>query len=333
MARSYQVDPGCAFNILFWLMVILLLVAPEAAKALVVVLVGLVVVWLSSVPIAKWKESRRPCVHGFRGGLRRGCEACQAEQMRIQRQREAELGRWKQKEIIKKQASKLRDEEIERLSKAWLSSTESYEALTPREFENAVSEIFRKLGYKVKQTPFSRDVGKDAIAVKDGKKYVIECKKYAPNNRIGRREIQILLAAMQDEKGDGGLYVTTGSFTKDAIEYARKRRIELYDRIRLPVLVHQAYPVRMDFSQAKVMCAECGSTSILPIDDKPTKGFCTNGHPITNEIVKTDMKIFSTAEFPYCECGAPMRIVRGYRRNFWGCSRFPGCRETKPFDR
>ena len=64
-----------------------------------------------------------------------------------------------------------------------------------KEFEDSIAKVFRKLGYRVTQTPYSRDGGKDAIAWKDNKKYVIECKRYGTGSSVGRRDLQILLAA------------------------------------------------------------------------------------------------------------------------------------------
>lgn len=281
-----------------------------------------------------WFETNRPCPHGVWSGSRGACDACKAEQARWHREIEKQALARQQKERIKQDAKKLKQEEIERLSNAWLTSTETYQGLSALQFENAIAELFRKLGYKVKQTPFVADGGLDATAEKGGKRYVIECKKYEPTNSVGRRDVQILVAAMHDVKGDGGFFITTGVFSRTAREYASKYPIELYDRVRLPSLVHQAYPVKQDFSHARVMCPECGSIELMPIGETPRVGTCANGHRITNEIIKTDMKIFSTSEVPYCDrCGIPMRKVWGYRRKFWGCPRYPKCRETRPIER
>jgi len=45
-------------------------------------------------------------------------------------------------------------------------ATGPYFSMSPKEFETAIAEVFRALGYEVFQTPFSNDYGKDAIALK-----------------------------------------------------------------------------------------------------------------------------------------------------------------------
>lgn len=189
--------------------------------------------------------------------------------------------------------------------------------MNPRQFEGAVAELFRALGYSVKQTPFSNDGGKDAIAQKDGKTYLIECKRYDETNSIGRRDIQIFVAAMQDEKADGGFYINTGIFTKTAREYAEKNSIVIYDRLRLPLLVNQVYPVPADITKADVMCPECGKVVSMPVGDAPVTGMCDNGHSLTSNITKDMLRVVSSG-VPLCDrCGSPMRIVKGYRGRFW----------------
>jgi hypothetical protein len=282
----------------------------------------------------KWLKGHKACQHGIRAGARGGCQICLAEADRIENERKAQAAERARRHAISDSAMRLRGMEIERLSRAWLSHIEAYLQMDPQPFECAIAELFRRLGYEVVQTPFSNDGGKDAIAKKAGKKYLIECKRYAPNNSIGRRDVQVFVAAMQDEKADGGFYVNTGIFTRTATEYAAKNRIDLYDRFALPHLVNQAYPVSTDASSASVMCLECGAVTSMPVLDHPVTGVCSNGHSVSSKIVKADFRIASSSDVPYCDrCGSPMRMVSGRRGRFWGCSRYPACRTSKPLAR
>ena len=280
--------------------------------------------------VVRFLQRHRRCVHGVRAGERGSCLSCQAEVQRADRERrEAEAKRQRQREL-QAAASQLQDEERRRLSAAWLSNAEPYLSMNPQEFENAVAELFRTLGYEVEQTPFSNDGGKDAIATKDGKKFLIECKRYGADKSIGRRDLQILVAAMQDEKADGGFFINTGVFAGTAESYAAKYRIVLYDRVRLPSLINKAYGSAVDFSAVRVMCRECGCIINVAIGTEPTAGTCANGHEVQNNIKTADLRMSSAAQKPCCSaCGAPMRIVSGRRGKFWGCSRYPHCRITK----
>jgi ssDNA-binding Zn-finger/Zn-ribbon topoisomerase 1 len=199
--------------------------------------------------------------------------------------------------------------------------------MDPRQFEAAICELFRKLGYLVKQTPYSNDGGKDAIAEKDGHAYVIECKRYAETQVIGRRDLQIFFAAMHSENAKEGFYINTGRFARTAWDFAEKNNILLYDRYRLPNLVNQAYPTPLNVSEARVLCIECGAISRMPVGAEPARGFCVNDHPMISNVTKADLRIFS-GDVPSCRrCGSAMREVRRYGKGFWGCTQYPKCKE------
>ena len=227
---------------------------------------------------------------------------------------------------------KLCASELNKLRKMWLSRSETYFEMEPQQFENAIAGLFRNLGFEVKQTPFSNDRGKDAVALKDGKKYLIECKRYDAKSTIGRRELQIFVAAMKEEHAERGFYVNTGRFANTAHKYAALENIELYDRANFAELVNRAYPVREDALKALVMCLECGETRVLPVTDSSTSGTCPSGHPIANDITIEVIRRSSFAIPTKCElCGAQLRLVRSTHRQFWGCSKYPNCKFTKPY--
>jgi HJR/Mrr/RecB family endonuclease len=287
---------------------------------------------------------RKRCVHGVRSGKDGGCKECGLEEERCQleeqRQLAARLAALKAeqalqrlKKEIKEKARLLQDSELKMLRKRWLSRAELYFEMAPEQFENAVAELFRQLGYQVTQTPYSNDRGKDAIARKDGKKYLIECKRYAPENTIGRRDLQILVAAMKEENAEGGFYVNTGRFASTAPAYAAQNQIELYDRANLPALVNSAFPVREDISSASAMCLECGAVTSLPVGDAPSLGNCANGHQVTNSITTELICRSSSVSVNGCpKCGSQMRLKHGWRGTFWGCSKYPACRGTREFE-
>jgi hypothetical protein len=335
-----EFDSGRQAAVVLWVAVIAALIAAWAHISNLLaagVYVGVLIVGFIALPcvasVREWSRERKACQHGIRSGARGGCQVCLAEADHIEKERAVQAAEWARRKEIADSAGRLRAAEIERLSKAWLSNAEAYLQMNPQQFEGAIAELFRRLGYEVEQTPFSNDGGKDAIAKKDGKKYLIECKRYAPDNSIGRREVQVFVAAMQDEKADGGFYINTGKFTRTAKEYAGINRIELYDRLALPLLVNQAYPVPADASHTKVMCLECGAVALIPVLEQPVSGICSNGHSVSSNIVMTDLRVFSSAEVPYCDrCGSPMRIVNGRRGRFWGCTGYPSCVTRRPLD-
>ena len=200
----------------------------------------------------KIKSARapKPCIHGLIGPCR-GCQIASAE-------RQAASLRLARRTHFESEWEKLRRSEVKRLSNLRLSASTAYFSMEPREFEDAVAKIFRKLGYKVAQTPYVGDGGKDAVAWKDGRKYVIECKRYGSSSATGRRDIQILLAAKNDEGADGAIFVTTGRLTAPALAYVRENGIEYYDEGTFADLVNQAYGRSMNYLEAQTICLECG---------------------------------------------------------------------------
>lgn len=291
---------------------------------------------------ASIKRNKR-CAHGVRRGKDGGCQDCVADEERRNADWKARQAVQEQKNAIKKNAAALRASELNTLRRRWLSRSELYLQMTSQQFEDAVAVLFRELGYQVKQTPYSNDRGKDAIALKDGKKYLIECKRYDANNTIGRRDLQVFVAAMKEENAHGGFYINTGRFANTVAEYAEQNQIDIYDGTTFPTLVNSAFPVKEDVSSASVMCAECGDVLRLPIGEVPTAGKCANGHSVTNDITTTRVASARFACLPVIsgppsrpalvcdQCGSTMRLVNGWRGKFWGCSKYPKCKSTKRY--
>jgi hypothetical protein len=206
--------------------------------------------------------------------------------------------------------------------------------MEPREFEDAIMKVFRKLGYRVSQTAFVGDGGKDAIAWKDNKKFVIECKRYGTRSATGRRDLQILLAAKHDAEADSAIFVSTGRFTAPAVAYAEENDIEYFNRDGFPDLINRAYGNPEDYTMAKTICLECGRESYLPLsDDGPASGNAV--HDGTWHEVKTTISIAQLRypdldqNAPWCpDHQVPMRRVNGYRGEFWGCPEYPQCKKT-----
>lgn len=278
---------------------------------------------------------RRPCVHGVKPFAEVPCDICSAERVQREEESRRRVAEHELKRQLKLAAQELRSNEVRRLSRAWLSSSETYFSMGPRQFENSVAQIFENLGYVVEQTPYSNDGGKDAILKRDGKIYLVECKRYNATNCIGRPDIQKFVAAMVDERASGGFYVNTGRYSPAAKKYAEGHNVVIYDRHTFPSLVLQAYPVAEDSKTAATMCIECGEVVSILVSDQIVTARCALGHEVSNTITLGNLRVFKpNSTTPYCEaCGSPMRVVNGYRGRFWGCSEYPRCKYTRKFSK
>ena len=99
---------------------------------------------------------------------------------------------------------------------------------TPRSFEHLVAQLLHRMGYggsikgAAKVTQYSNDGGIDGIIKEDilglGRIH-IQAKRYAPNQTIGRQDIQNFVGALAVAQSNKGVFITTSSFSKGAIEY------------------------------------------------------------------------------------------------------------------
>lgn len=91
--------------------------------------------------------------------------------------------------------------------------------LAPRQFEEFVAELWRGFGYEVELTAQTRDGGKDIIALQQREvksRYIIECKRYAADNKVGIDVVQRVLGVRYSERASMGIIATTSSFTAPA---------------------------------------------------------------------------------------------------------------------
>ncbi|MFJ8196756.1 restriction endonuclease [Streptomyces sp. NPDC096152] len=108
-----------------------------------------------------------------------------------------------------------------------------YEALDPYEFEQAIAALCERDGCSsVEVVGGAGDLGADVLAVTpDGRRVVIQCKRYCATNRVGSEELQRFGGTCYTVHGaDVAALVTTSDFTAPAVEYAEQCGIVCVDR-------------------------------------------------------------------------------------------------------
>lgn len=114
--------------------------------------------------------------------------------------------------------------------------------LSGAEFEGICEKIFSAYyGVFVEKTPLVNDKGRDLIIHQNDGEVFVECKHH-PNSSIGRPIVQKLHSAMITENISKGMIVTTGHFSRDAIEHVLTNQlpIELIDLEKLKEIAHKA---------------------------------------------------------------------------------------------
>lgn len=105
---------------------------------------------------------------------------------------------------------------------------EELDRLSGPEFESYLAGLFRAQGYTVELTPVSGDYGADLILVKNGQRIAVQAKRYAGS--VGVAAVQEALSGQAYYQCDTAWVVTTGAFTTNAVELAKKSGVKLIGR-------------------------------------------------------------------------------------------------------
>lgn len=110
----------------------------------------------------------------------------------------------------------------------------SLEAMNPDEFEEFVAHLLRELGYRdVRNVGGRGDEGIDIIAKFPLAELVeediaVQCKHYREKS-VGPRHIREFVGALQNSRIGKGIFITTGSFTREAVNAAKQAALTLVD--------------------------------------------------------------------------------------------------------
>ena len=123
--------------------------------------------------------------------------------------------------------------------------------MKPDEFEEYITNLFNRLGYKAEKVGGSYDGGIDVIIKKGEEIGYIQCKKFIT------REVPV--GAVRDFYGafigklatSNGYFISTNKFTLEAIKFAEDKPIELVDHFKLIKYIKMA--------DKNNICPQCGS--------------------------------------------------------------------------
>ena len=100
--------------------------------------------------------------------------------------------------------------------------------LSPSQFESLVVELLVKMGYGGSIQDAGQAIGKSGDEGIDGvikedklglDKIYIQAKKWDPQRRVGRSEVQAFVGALEGKGARKGVFITTASFTNEALQY------------------------------------------------------------------------------------------------------------------
>lgn len=117
------------------------------------------------------------------------------------------------------------------------SSTEftDINSLSGMDFEKLCKNLLEKMNFEVSTTKQSGDGGIDLIAYNNQPmlvgKYIVQCKRYSGS--VGEPIIRDLYGVVNSERANKGILITTGTFTKSAIDFSIGKQLELIDGEKL----------------------------------------------------------------------------------------------------
>ena len=175
---------------------------------------------------------------------------------------------------------------------------ESIAALGWKHFELLVGEAFRRQGYSVEETGLGgADGGIDLILRKDGRRVLVQCKQWR-QRQVGAKVVREMYGLLAHHRADEVKIACSGTYTRDAAEFAKDKLIALIDGEELVRMVREVQTAPMQTTRAAGV-AESVSVASTP-----------------------------AAQLACPKCGEPMveRSNRKTGQKFWGCSAFPTCR-------
>ena len=187
----------------------------------------------------------------------------------------------------------------------WLNATPDLDRLRLmdwREFERLVGAAYRRCGYQISmQGGPGADGGVDLVLRMKGKVLAVQCKRWRTGT-VGVDLVRELYGAMAGMHAHGAIFVTTGSFTPPAIDFARDKPIELVDGRGLVALLRRLPKIPDEAA------GEAPSSSPV-VTTKAGAILCPRcGNAMTRRVAKQGANAGSS---------------------FWGCTKFPSCRGTR----
>lgn len=140
----------------------------------------------------------------------------------------------KRDEVLKKLEDRAASNDLTELVQRFSSN--------PVEFEHFCADVFIQLGWDAEVTPPRNDGGYDIVlSSTDGIEAIVECKCYSSGHSIGRPAIQKLKGANVSLDCDKLYFVTTSSYSKEAVAYAKEAGVTLIDGPELIQLCKRAF--------------------------------------------------------------------------------------------
>ncbi|MDN4617855.1 restriction endonuclease [Paenibacillus sp. PsM32] len=122
-----------------------------------------------------------------------------------------------------------------RINKLRRSGIAEIDKMSGDQFEHYLGQLFKLQGYNATVTQAQGDYGADLVLNKDGKRIVVQAKRYSKN--VGLKAVQEVYGAIAHYKASAGWVVTNSRYTPQARTLARSNNVRLVDREELVEMI------------------------------------------------------------------------------------------------
>ncbi|ETT30279.1 hypothetical protein C161_27528 [Paenibacillus sp. FSL R5-192] len=116
----------------------------------------------------------------------------------------------------------------ERLKRSGITEIDQMDGV---QFEHYLGHLFRSQGFKAEVTKAAGDYGADLVISKDGKRIVVQAKRYKKN--VGLKAVQEVQGAKAHYRANGAWVVTNSNYTEQAYQLAKSNGVRLIARDEL----------------------------------------------------------------------------------------------------
>ena len=118
------------------------------------------------------------------------------------------------------------------------SGINQIDTMSGEAFEEFLLAHFGAQDYKGHLTPSTEDYGADLVLEKDGRKLVVQAKRWKRN--VGIEAVQQVIGAIKHYDAQKGMVITNSYFSENAYALADSNGIELWDRPKLIELMSKS---------------------------------------------------------------------------------------------
>lgn len=138
------------------------------------------------------------------------------------------------------------------------------------EFEHWCAERIDRQGWKVQVSQASGDQGVDIIAIRDGTKVAIQCKRYS--QPVGNKAVQEAYSGSRFSDAQEACVIATAGYTRSARELAASTNVKLIDADNIAQFSEVFGFVSLDENSLEPNCAEYNERTVILDFETPIQG-------------------------------------------------------------